>query len=345
MDSSKKKVTIRDVAQLADVSPSTVSRAFARPDRVSAETTKKIFAAADKLGYHEEAVQTRPSRHRHDLIAISVPDIANQFFSDIIRSVQHECFNRGVGLIVSETRESASWERMAFDKVVKNADGIILVSSRMPDSMIRKCAQARPLVVVNREVRGVSSIVVDVRQGVHQAVEQLQIGNCHDITYLDGPANSWSVGMRWKAIRGECHSRNIDVHRMWPGVPTFEGGYACVEQYLQHPTGAVIAHNDLMAIGFIAGMRKRGYECPRDFSIIGFDDDTVGRMSDPSISSIHMSLPKVGNYAEHLLAASVEGTVKPGQLARIPSSLIVRESTRTRGIAPKSLACANRGNN
>jgi DNA-binding LacI/PurR family transcriptional regulator len=331
MHSSVDKSTIRDVAKLANVSPSTVSRAFARPDRVSAKTTKKIFEAADALGYHSEAVETRPSRHRKGLIAIIVPDIANQFFSDIIRSVQRECFSKDVGLIVSESRESASLERMAFDKIVGNSDGVILVSSRMPDSMIRKCAQARPLVVINRVVRGVPSVAVDVQSGVQQAIEQLGLTKAKEITYLDGPANSWSVGVRWKAIQAECKLRDIAVQRFWPGIPTFEGGYIFVEKYLHHPTGAVIAHNDMMAVGFVAGMRKRGFECPRDYSIIGFDDDVVGRMSEPSISSIHMSLPKVGAYAEHLLNSIIEGNGKPNLVSLIPSSLIVRESTENKG--------------
>ncbi|MCI1984501.1 MAG: LacI family transcriptional regulator [Bifidobacteriaceae bacterium] len=330
MNRASAKVTIRDVARVADVSPSTVSRAFSRPDRVSAETTKRIFKVADELGYHSDPVETRPSLRRKGLVAIIVPDIANQFFSDIIRSVQRECFNRGVGLIVSESRESASWERMAFDKVVPNADGVILASSRMPDAMIRKCAQARPLVVVNRVVRGVPSIVIDVQTGVKQAIDHLGAAGYKELTYLDGPANSWSVGMRWKAIHAECEAHGIEVQRFWPGLPTFEGGYAFVEKYLRHPTGAVIAHNDMMAIGFIAGMRKRGFESPRDYSIIGFDDDIVGRISEPSISSIHMSLPKLGSQAERLLMQSIERTGEPPLLSMIPSSLIARESTATR---------------
>ncbi|MDF7663359.1 LacI family DNA-binding transcriptional regulator [Bifidobacterium sp. ESL0763] len=323
------KVTIRDVASRAKVSTSTVSRAFSRPDRVSATTAKRVFKAADELGYHSEAVDVRPIRHRKGLIAILVPDISNQFYSDIMRSVQRQCFKHGLGLIVSETRESPALERIAFDKVVKDADGVILVSSRMTDAMIRKCAQARPLVVVNRAVRGVPSVVIDVRPGIRQAIEQLQVSQPGaDITYLDGPASSWSVGVRWKALRHECQVRGIHVRRFWPGTPTFEGGYACVDRYLDFPTSAVIAHNDMMAIGFVAGMRKRGLQCPRDFSVIGFDDDLVGRMSNPSISSIHMSLPEVGAYAEKTLRDVIGGDAKKELFASIPTSFVLRESTR-----------------
>lgn len=327
MSDRLKKVTIRDVANAAKVAPSTVSRAFSKPDRVSAVTAKRIFVIADDLGYHRDVVENRPIRRRKGLVAILVPDIANQFFSDIIRSVQRELFAKDFALIVLESQENASLERLAFNKIVDSVDGIILVSSRMPDSMVRKCAQARPLVVVNRVVRGVPSVIVDVQQGVRLAINQLQIRGSKDIIYIDGPANSWSVGVRWKSIRDECKKRNISVHRFWPGVPTFEGGNAAVDKFLRAPTDAVIAHNDMMAVGFVAGLRKRGIECPRDYLIVGFDDDAVGRMSDPSISSIHMPLSELGVRAALLLSVMIEGERKPQLLSCISSTLIPREST------------------
>lgn len=321
------KVTIRDVAKLAGVSPSTVSRAFAKPDRVSAATTKRIFEAADRLGYHADPVETVPSRGQHGLIAIIVPDIANEFFSDIIRGVERECANHGLNLIVSESRENASLERAAFDKVVAYADGVILTSSRMPDSMIRKCAQSRPVVVINRAVRGVHSVLIDNAPGVQQAVDYLRAHGVDGVTYLDGPATSWSVGVRWNTIAAACKAQGMEVRRLWPGSPTFEGGFAFAEKYAQHPTEAVIAHNDLMAIGFMAAMRRRGKEAPRDYQIIGFDDDIVARVSEPTLTSIRVSLPILASRAARLLFARINGERQDAELFRIPSALVLRGST------------------
>ena len=321
------KVTIRDVARMAGVSPSTVSRAFAKPDRVSASTTKRIFAAADALGYHAAPVETVPSRGQRGLIAIIVPDIANEFFSDIIRGVERECATHGLALIVSESRENASMERAAFDKVVSYADGVILTSSRMPDAMIRKCAQSRPVVVVNRAVRGVPSVLIDNAPGVEQAVEYLRGCGVDGVTYLDGPAVSWSVGVRWNTIAAACRAHDMDVHRLWPGSPTFEGGFAFADKFMQHPTQAVIAHNDLMAIGFMAAMRRRGMEAPRDFRIIGFDDDIVARVSEPTLTSIRVSLPILAARAARLLFARIKGEHQDAEVFRVPSSLVLRGST------------------
>lgn len=320
------RVTVREVADRAGVSPSTVSRAFARPDRVSAATTKRIFAAADALGYYTEPVDTVPSRTLRGMVAIIVPDIANQFFSDIIRSVQHECNKAGFALIVAESEESATRERAAFNKIAAYVDGVILTSSRMPEAMIRKCAQTRPIVVVNRTVRGVPSVAVDITTGIRQAVDLLVSMGFDRVTYLDGPSSSWSVGVRWNHTSQEFRKRGVTVRRIWPGSPTFVGGYAMVGQYLKDPTGAVIAHNDLMALGFMAAMRRQGHRCPEDYVIIGFDNDTMAQVSEPSLSSVGNSPPKLGKAAAGLLLDRLNGRTGLEHCIMLPSYLIIRES-------------------
>lgn len=325
------RVTIREVAEKAGVSPSTVSRAFARPDRVSAATTRRIFVAADALGYYTELVDTVPSRTLRGMVAIIVPDIANQFFSDIIRSVQHECNEAGFALIVAESEESATRERAAFNKIAAYVDGVILTSSRMPEAMIRKCAQTRPIVVVNRTVRGVPSVAINITIGIRQAVDLLVSMGFERVTYLDGPSSSWSVGVRWNHTSEEFRKRGVTVRRIWPGSPTFVGGYAMVGRYLKDPTGAVIAHNDLMALGFMAAMRRHGRRCPEDYVIIGFDNDTMAQVSEPPLSSVGNSPPKLGKTAATLLLERLNGRTDMGQSIMVPSYLIVRESVGKTG--------------
>ncbi|BDR52416.1 LacI family transcriptional regulator [Bombiscardovia nodaiensis] len=321
-----RRVTIRQVAQAAGVSPSTVSRAFAKPDRVSAATSKRIFAAADELGYYSRPVESVPLRAIRGLIAIIVPDIANQFFSDIIRAVQHECTAGGFSLIVAESQESASRERAAFDHIVSYADGVILVSSRMPDAMIRKCAQTRPLVVVNRSVRGVPSVAIDISTGIAQALDYLVALGFNSLTYLDGPSSSWSVGVRWKCLEAECHRRQVSVRRLWPGAPTVAGGAKFVSTYRENPTGAVMAHNDLMALGFMSAMRAVGYRCPRDFSIIGFDNDMVSQLTQPTLTSVCSSQTRLGTEAARALLLKIKGDLSGTFTASVASQLLVRQS-------------------
>lgn len=321
------RVTIYDVARQAGVSPSTVSRTFSRPDRVSISTSRKVQQVADALGYHSDMVDSRPGTQGRGLVAVIVPDLGNQFFTGVIRNIQDQCERFRFETLILETRESITKERRIVDTVAPVVSGIILVSPRMPDAMIRKCAQLRPLISVNRDVRGVSSICIDVSKGARQAVDHLHTLGYRSLTYLDGPAASWSGGIRWRHIFNECDAKGITVKRSLPCAPTFYGGYSYAEKYLDDPTGAVIAHNDLMAIGLIVALRRLGCECPRDVSVIGFDNDTMSMVSSPPLTTIHMSLSALGRGAADLLMQRLAGTTSTAATPIVPAHLIIRQST------------------
>ena len=327
-DSSKgnRRITIYDVARQAGVSPSTVSRTFSRPDRVSISTARMVQKVADSLGYHSDMVDSRSDSQGRGLVAVIVPDLGNQFFTGVIRNIQDECESFHFETLILDTRESVTRERRIVDAVAPVVSGIILVSPRMPDAMIRKCAQLRPLVSVNRDIRGVSSISIDSSKGACQAVDYLHSLGCRSLTYLDGPAASWSSGIRWRHILDECDAKGMSVKRSLPCAPTFYGGYSFAEKYLANPTGAVIAHNDLMAIGLIVALRRLGCQCPRDVSVIGFDNDIMSMVSSPPLTTIHMSLSALGRGAADLLMQRLSGaalSVAP----TVPARLVIRQST------------------
>lgn len=322
------KVTIRDVAVACGVSPSTVSRAFAKPDRLSASTVRRIREAADALGYHTRAVTTVPRRGQRHTVAVIVPDVANQFLTDLIRAAERECEARGLGVIIAETRENAARERIVFDHLNADVDGVLLASSRMPDAMIRKCAQACPVVLANREVRGVDSVVIDLAPGIGQLVDHAVGQGFRSVTYLDGLASSWSASVRWNQLSKAFSDRGASVRRFRSCPPTYEGGARQVERYLEQPTELVIAHNDMMALGFIAAMRRHGCECPKDVAVIGFDNTMSGQLGKPSLTSVHTGAGQLGDSAARLLLDRIEGASSgEGRAMRVRSSLIVREST------------------
>ena len=321
-----RRITIYDVARQAGVSPSTVSRTFSRPDRVSISTARMVQRVADSLGYHSDMVDSRSDSQGRGLVAVIVPDLGNQFFTGVIRNIQDECERFHFETLILDTRESITRERRIIDAVAPVVSGIILVSPRMPDAMIRKCAQLRPLVSVNRNVRGVSSISIDSSKGACQAVDYLHSLGFRSLTYLDGPAASWSGGIRWRHIFNEGEAKGMNVKRSLPCAPTFYGGYSFAEKYLANPTGAVIAHNDLMAIGLIVALRRLGCECPRDVSVIGFDNDIMSMVSSPPLTTIHMSLSVLGRGAADLLIQRLSGAVLSAA-PTVPARLIIRQST------------------
>lgn len=194
------KATIYDVARAAGVAASTVSRAFARPGRVSAETARRVFAAAAEVGYRSSALPGLTGSRTRSL-ALVVTDITNPFYSELIRGAHEAAGAAGYMILLSHTREDAQLERDWTERELGAVDGVLLASSRMSDSAIRMIAKQKPMIVLNRRIPEVPCVVTDNARGARRAVEHLaELG--HDtITYVAGPETSWADGMRWQALR------------------------------------------------------------------------------------------------------------------------------------------------
>ncbi len=328
----KAAVTIYDVAAAAGVAPSTVSRALARPGRVSASTAAKVRAAAVELGYRRSsaapALVTAPSR----LIAMIVADIGNPVFQDIIRGAEAACGNAGYTMILVNGQESASHERHAAEQLLSTVDGLILTSPRLSDSGIRVLAKQRPVIVLNRIVRGLPSVLTDASRGARRAVEHLgQLGH-RNITYLGGPEASWTDGIRWRSVEESGLQLEIRTRRVGPHTPTPGGGERAAHHWAQSPTSAVVAFNDLMAIGFIRGLRALGVEVPRDVSVVGFDNSLTGALTTPGLTSVASPLSLQGGTAVRNLVAIIGGARSSQEPVLLPVKLVPRASTsRARG--------------
>ena len=304
--------SIVDVAEQAGVSPSTVSRAFARPGRVNERTAQRIFAVAQRLGYSNQQVKVYEPQARHHLILMMVSDIGNPFFAQLIRSVQHACMNSGFGLLIADTDEAGDLERENLRKEFSHVDGLLLSSSRLSDAMIRKLAQNRQVVVLNRQVRGVSCVVPDHTPGITGAVTRLKELSHRSITYLAGPEASWADGMRWRTLLHVCREEGIALRRLRGFVPTFEGGYEAFAAFEAHPTGAVVAYNDMQALGFMSAAKDHDVDVPARISVIGIDDISEDVLVSPTLSSIHVDRKQTGTMAVHMLLSQLNGRSQPG---------------------------------
>jgi LacI family repressor for deo operon, udp, cdd, tsx, nupC, and nupG len=132
------RATIRDVARVAGVAPSTVSRALSRPGQVSSSTARRIREVAAELGYRTEPLVTESTDTLTGLVAILVPDLGNPFFAGLIKGAQSEAERAGFGLLVSDADETASVERGAVQRLASVVDGFLLASSRMSETAVRK---------------------------------------------------------------------------------------------------------------------------------------------------------------------------------------------------------------
>ena len=179
--------SIYDVAAAAGVATSTVSRALSKPGRVSFRTAEHVRKVAAELGYRAEPTERALPGVRTKLLTMVVADITNPVFFGMIRGAERTASHAGYQMVLGETQESEARERHLVDAMGAASDGLILTSSRLTDGAIRTLAKATPLVVLNRHVDQVPSVVSDNVRAVKRVVEHLASGGHRSLTYLAGP--------------------------------------------------------------------------------------------------------------------------------------------------------------
>ncbi len=329
-DSAEPRPTIYDVARAAGVAPSTVSRALAKPGRVSYRTADHVRRVAEELGYRSGRMQVPMSTRGTGVLALIVADIANPVFVGMIRGAEREAGQHGVTLAIIETQESQQGEQQAIGRLEATVDGFVLASSRMPDRMIRALAKRKPVVVLNRTVGEVASVVSDNVRAIKKATEHLTQLKHTSICYLAGPDASYANGMRWRGLKEAAVELDLHVRRLGPFLPTMRGGADAAEAWMSRPTSAVIAYNDLMAIGFLQAVTAAGMRIPHDVSVIGFDNIVDAELVDPGLTTIAAPLVSIGSTAVAYLAGSTDRAGHAPEPMLLPARLVVRDSTGPR---------------
>lgn len=323
--------TIYDVARAAGVAPSTVSRAFSRPGRVNAETAERIRVVAEELGYRANPLARALSTHRTQMVALVVSDITNPFYFEIIRGAEHAASAAGYTMVLSDTQESDRLERLALERAMPTVEGFVLASSRLSDTAIRMIAKQKPMVVLNRPVGGVPSVVPDIARGTRRAMEHLgELG--HDtIAYVAGPEASWADSMRWRSALEASHELELRVRRLGPHLPTVAAGVEAARELAKAPTTAVLAYNDQLAMGLIRGLTSMGARVPRDVSVVGFDNILAADLVTPGLTTVGAPLRSMGGTAVQNLLAYIGGASHGSNTPVVlPTRLVVRESTAQR---------------
>lgn len=320
--------TIYDVARAAGVSPSTVSRCFARPGRVSAETAERIRAVADELGYRAKEAPRATVKTATRVLGIAVADITNPFNFRVVRGCQAAAAQAGFVVSLSDSQESEELEREMLRRMLSLIDGLIVASSRLSDIELRTIAKTVPVVVLNRRVAGLSCIAPDMGQGVRKAAEHLRHLGHRKIAYAAGPEASWADGMRWRAVRDASRELGFAEHRIGPFSPTLPGGRAAAEVVAARRLRAVICYNDLIALGLMRGLAERGLRVPEDVSVVGFDNIFASALVTPGLTTVAAPLGMLGDAAVRTIVSSLGGHAAPEQgPMSVPVRLMVRDST------------------
>jgi DNA-binding LacI/PurR family transcriptional regulator len=315
-------VTLHDVAREAGVAVSTVSRALSNPDRVSARTREHVRAVATRLGYRPNRIAQALPSGRTRILALLVPDITNPHNFGLVRGAEAQAGAAGYTLVLGDTQESPERESAHADRLASAVDGFVLISSRLPDDELRELRRRHPVVLFNRELEDFPSVVLDSLDGSRQVVEHLVALGHRRLAYLGGPASAWMDAERWRSLSADAARAGVEITRLGPFSPTLDGGAAAADVGLGSGATAFVAFNDLLAIGALQRLERRGVDVPGRISVVGFDDIFGSDFCHPPLTTVTSPAEQAGRMLIDMLL----GTCAPGR-AVLPTPLHVRDST------------------
>lgn len=326
----KPPMRLIEIAASLGVSPSTVSRALHRPELVRDETRSAIMRAIENAGYNTASI-VATQKSEVESIGLVVPDIENPFFTVLAKAVLHEIRRNETSLVIADTNEEPLGEGEIVRTMAQRVDGMIIASSRLPDSELLAVGAETPLVLINRELPDVPSFTIDNRPGMLQAVEHLVALGHTKVAYVEGPSTSRSGRERRDSFEEIAKEHGVEGILLGPYAPRFEGGVQAADVAVARDVSAVIAYNDLMAFGVISRLADRGISVPQMMSVIGFDDVPEAAIWSPSLTSVSGSTAITGKMAVQCLTAVLTGKVKiVTDVHRVDSQLVVRGSTGLR---------------
>ena len=325
--------TIKQVAEAAGVSRSTVSRAFGAPHLLSRVTVDAVRTAADRLGYVPNQTARALSTGRAGNIALVVPDITNPFFAAVMRGAQAQARDRGFATFLGDCDETPELEDILLAKLASQVDGFVLVSPRLERARIEAHRARHPLVMVNRDLEGFSRLLVDTSGGYARAVEHLAALGHRSIVYVAGPALSWSNAQRLEAVAQTAGRTGLSFCEVPTSRPSFEAGQACVEAVLSCGATAALTFDDTVAQGVMAGLAERGLSVPADFSVVGCDG-IIAPMIYPGLSSVTIACAAAGRQAVDLLVAQLEGARSAAAEKLVVAAEFIARATTARPAEP-----------
>jgi len=331
--------TIKDVAERAGVSITTVSHALNQTRYVNHELVRRVRNAVRSLSYQPNALARGLRRKETRMFGMVMPDNSNPYFAELARSIEDACFERGYNVILCNSDEDPVKEQAYLSLLVeKQVDGIVFVASDNDCGALRNVRERDvPVVVLDRELKGMpyDSIVVDNRHGGRQAASHLIAGGHRRIGCICGPTYLTSAKERLEGYRDALLDAGLplDPKLIQAGNFHIEAGYAAMENLfrLPDPITAVFASNDLMAIGALRAIAARALRVPDDVSVVGFDDVSLAMYTEPPLTTVTQPICEIGTLATELLVRRVNGDHRRPRRCCLETRLVVRASC---GIEP-----------
>lgn len=327
--------TIRDVAERAGVSITTVSHVVNRTRKVEPATAARVEAAIEELGYRPNALARSMRRGTTHTVGVVVPDIANPFFGDLARSLEDHMFEAGYSAIICNSDGDEEKEARYLEVLQsKQVDGLLLVAASHPsDGLLGIVERGTPAIVVDRELDALAVpqvLVANSEGGKLAGRHLLELGH-RDIGVIAGPGGLGTSARRLDGLRAALAEGGLDLppERVVLGDFRAASGRAAMEGWLgreARPT-AVFAENDLMAIGALSAAHAAGIDVPKQLTVVGFDGIAFGADVTPPLTTVAQSADAMATAAIDLLMERLRDPAAEPRTVELPVSLEVRGSS------------------
>jgi len=318
--------TIHDVARRARVSVTTVSRALTQPDLLRSTTRERVLRAAKALAYHPNRAARSLITGKTGNIGIVVPDLSNPFYPGVVRGVQLRAHQAGYAVFLADSNEDMNAEENLVHAMAKQVDGVIVCAPFASDAALRRLRETTSLVLVNRRAGDIPAVLMEIARGMREVVAHLaQLGH-RRIAYLAGPKGAWSNRERLRGLHAEARKHALRLIELGPFEPKFDGGIEGANRALDAGASAVVAYNDLMALGVLSRCTACGVIVPDELSVVGFDDLLFASMSAPPLTTVAMPMEAAGSTAVEVLLALAGKTAQVSERS-LATRLIFRATT------------------
>jgi DNA-binding LacI/PurR family transcriptional regulator len=336
-----KTMNIQEVAKRAQVSTATVSRTINGSDKVRPKTAERVRRAIEALHYFPNTNARALGSGHSRIYGLIISDITNPFFPELVKSFEELAVSHGLEVIVSNTSYKPDRAELCVQRMLeRKVDGVAIMTSEMDMHLLdRLKSHGIPIVFLDTGHVGpnTSNVLVHYSQGIDQAVAHLVSLGHETIGFISGPVKLPSAQARREAFLKSLKKAGISLRKdlVIEGDHSIGSGRTAMEGLLRlksRPT-AVLASNDLTAIGAIGAIHQHGLQVPRDISVIGFDDIEISASLYPPLTTVRLSRAQIADRAFHALFTANQEPGAMGAEYSIRPELIVRGTTARRSVS------------
>lgn len=330
----QRPITAYDVADLAGVSQSAVSRTFTAGGSVSARTRTKVMEAARELNYRPNLIARSLMTKRSNLVGVIVPPLENQFYPAILEALSASFSRHGLKVLLFTSRRGMSVEPILEDVLSSGVDALVMVAASVTSGFADECQKIGiPIVLLNRKTdsRLVSSVTGANRLGARTIADFLMAGEHRRFAYMAGIDGSSTNRDREESFCERLQSHGRTLSYRVSGNYTTEGAIGAARELFghKHPPDAIFCANDHMALVTISVARAEfGIDVGKDISIVGFDDSELSRWPIFGLTTYTQPLEQMVERVSQIIQNQLNRESEPVTEVEIGGELVVRTSAR-----------------